>query len=162
MTKKEEIKDEITTEEIKKHEQTDKKIDEIELLTNKIKELEDKILRNQAEFMNYKRRKEEDLERYLKYANEDMIKDILPILDNFERAINMDDTNLNDEVSKFLSGFKMMYTNFHQILINYGVTEIKALDQEFDPNVHQAVLVGKDETKKPGVVLDVLQKGIYV
>lgn len=156
---KEEVKDEIVTEEIKEQEVNDKKIEEIELLTDKIKELDEKILRNQAEFINYKRRKEDEIERYLKYANMDIVKDILPILDNFERATQMDDTNLTDEVSNFLSGFKMMYNNLKQVLTNYGVTEIVAINQQFDPNIHEAVLTGKDETKESGIILDVLQKG---
>ena len=79
-------------------------------------ELEDSLLRSKAEFINYRKRLEEEQARLLKYCNEDMIKDLLPILDNFENAIGMDDDNLTDEVSKFLSGFKMIYCNLVNIL----------------------------------------------
>ena len=90
----------------------------------RIKELEDELLRSKAEFINYRKRLEDEQVRLLKFCNEDLIKETLPILDNFERAISMDDTNLDDEVSKFLSGFKMIYCNFVNVLKNYGVIEI--------------------------------------
>lgn len=133
--------------------------DERELLGKKIKQLEDALLRNQAELMNYKKRKDEETNRILKYAEEDVLKGFLPILDNFERAINMDDDNLDDEVSKFLEGFKLMYKQIKDLLTKFEVKEIEALGQEFDPALEQAVVMDKDESKEPGVVLEVLQKG---
>ncbi len=137
----------------------DKHIEEISLLTEKIKELEEKLLRNQAELINYKRRKEEEIERLLKYSNIELIKNILPILDNFERAVNMDDQNLTDEVSKFLAGFKMTYEEFRKVLTDFEVSEIDALNKPFDPELHEAVMVEEDKDKEPGIVLEVLQKG---
>lgn len=133
--------------------------DERELLGKRIKELEEALLRNQAELMNYKKRKDEETNRILKYAEEDILKGFLPILDNFERAINMDNDNLDDEVSKFLEGFKLMYKQIKELLLKFEVNEIDALDKEFDPATSQAVIVDKDEDKESGVVLEVLQKG---
>ena len=133
--------------------------DERELLGKRIKELEDTLLRNQAELMNYKKRKDEETNRILKYAEEDVLKGFLPILDNFERAINMDDDNLNDDVSKFLEGFKLMYKQIKDLLTKFEVKEIEALGKEFDPAIEQAVVMDKDESKESGVVLEVLQKG---
>ena len=133
--------------------------DERELLCKRIKELEEALLRNQAELMNNKRRKEEETNRILKYAEEDILKGFLPILDNFERAIGMDNDNLDDEVSKFLEGFKLMYKQIQELLLKFEVKEIDAMDKEFDPGTSQAVIVDKDETKESGVVLEVLQKG---
>jgi len=133
--------------------------DERELLGKRIKELEESLLRNQAELMNYKKRKEEETNRVLKYAEEDVLRGFLPILDNFERAINMDNDNLDDEVSKFLEGFKLMYKQIKELLLKFEVSEIDALDKEFDPATSQAVIVDKDENKESGVVLEVLQKG---
>ena len=112
-----------------------------------------------AELQNYKRRKEEETSNLMKYANEDLVKSLLPILDNFERAIKLDDNDLSDEVSKFLSGFKMIYTSFVNILNDIDVKEIEADGLEFDPNFHQAVLTEKDENKPSNVILEVLQKG---
>ena len=125
----------------------------------RIKELEDSLLRSKAEFINYRKRLEEEQSRLLKYCNEDLIKETLPILDNFERAIKMDDTNLDDEVSKFLSGFKMIYCNLVNILKNYGVIEIDGNNKPFDPTYHEAIMTEKRDGVEPGMVLEVLQKG---
>ena len=125
----------------------------------RIKELEDSLLRSKAEFINYRKRLEEEQSRLLKYCNEDLIKETLPILDNFERAIKMDDTNLDDEVSKFLSGFKMIYCNLINILKNYGVIEIDGNNKPFDPTYHEAIMTEKRDGVEPGMVLEVLQKG---
>lgn len=133
--------------------------DERELLGKRIKELEEALLRNQAELMNYKKRKDEETNRILKYAEEDVLKGFLPILDNFERAINMDNDNLDDEVSKFLEGFKLMHKQIKELLLKFEVSEIDALNKEFDPATSQAVIVDKDDDKESGVVLEVLQKG---
>ena len=121
--------------------------------------MQEAFLRNQAELQNYKKRKEEETAKIMKYKNEDLIKEMLTIIDNFERAIKMDNQDLSDEVSKFLSGFKLIYTNMLNILERYDVKEINAEGIEFDPNFHHAVLTEHDETKPAGVVLEVLQKG---
>lgn len=128
-------------------------------LEDKIKNLEEVLLRSQAELINYKRRKDEETNRIIKYAEEDILKGFLPILDNFERAIGMDDDNLEDEVSKFLEGFKLMYKQIKDLLEKFEVKEIDCLDKEFDPALEQAVVVDHDETKESGIVTVVLQKG---
>ena len=132
--------------------------DERELLSKRIKELEETLLRNQAELINYKKRKDEETSRIIKYAEEDILKGFLPILDNFERAINMDDDNLEDEVSKFLSGFKMIYCKFVSILEKNGVKAIDGGNKPFDPTYHQAVMTEKCDME-PGMVIEVLRKG---
>ena len=128
-------------------------------LEDKIKNLEEALLRSQAELINYKRRKDEETNRIIKYAEEDILKGFLPILDNFERAISMDDDNLEDEVSKFLEGFKLMYKQIKDLLEKFEVKEIDCLGKEFDPALEQAVVVDHDETKESGFVTVVLQKG---
>ena len=128
-------------------------------LEDKIKNLEEALLRSQAELINYKRRKDEETNRIIKYAEEDILKGFLPILDNFERAIGMDDDNLEDEVSKFLEGFKLMYKQIKDLLEKFEVKEIDCLGKEFDPALEQAVVVDHDETKESGDVTVVLQKG---
>ena len=133
--------------------------DERELFAKRIKELEDNLLRSQAELINYKKRKDDEVSKIIKYAEEDILSGFLPILDNFERAIDMDDDNLDDEVSKFLEGFKLMYKQIKELLIKFEVSEMDCLNKEFDPAYEQAVLVEKDETKESGIVLAVLQKG---
>ena len=132
---------------------------QIEVLNQKIGSMQEALLRNQAELQNYKRRKEEESEKVLKYKNEDLIKELLTVVDNFERAISMDDNDLSDEVSKFLAGFKLIYTTTIGILNKFEVKEISAEGIEFDPEYHHAVLTDHDESKPAGVVLEVLQKG---
>lgn len=124
-----------------------------------LKEAEEKAMREKAEAINYRKRKDDEVARMMKYASEDLIKEILPIVDSFERAIDMDDDNLEDEVSKFLAGFKMIYCNFVNILEKYEVKEIEAMGKEFDANFHQAVLTEPRDGVEPGIVIEVLQKG---
>ena len=112
-----------------------------------------KIKYSQAELINYRRRKDEEVAQKEKYCNKDIICDMLPILDNFERAIKQDDNNLTDQLSKFLSGFKLMFADFNNILVKYGVTEINR------PNLEQALLTDSDKERKDEEVLDVLLKG---
>lgn len=138
---------------------TDKKIKEIHLLDDKVKELEEKLLRNQAELINFKRRKEEETSKLLKYSSQDIMTKLLPIIDSFQRAIAMDDNDKTDEVSKFLEGFEMIYKNLLEILKSEEVEEIEALDKEFDPNIHQAVMMEENKDKPSGTILKVLQPG---
>jgi len=154
---KEEIKEE-TPEEIKK-EKKPKKKDIIKSLEEELLKEKEKALRAQAEMLNFKKRKDEEVNTIRKYASEDLIKSLLPVIDNFERAIKLDDNDLTDELSKFLSGFKLIYGELTNILINNDVTEIPASGLEFDPTVHQAVITEKDKSKPGGVILEVLQKG---
>ena len=130
-----------------------------EFLKEELQKEKEKNMRIQAEMINFKKRKEEETSNLLKYANEDLVSELLPVIDNFERAIKMDNDDLSDEVSKFLEGFKMIYGNLINILNKLDVKEIEASGIEFDPNYHQAVLTEKDESKPSGVVLEVLQKG---
>ena len=133
--------------------------EKIEQLKEELKKKDQEVLVARADLINYRKRKDEEVVRMLKFCNEDLIKQILPIMDNFERAIKLDDDNLDDEVSKFLEGFKLMYKQLRDLLERFEVKEIDALDKEFDPATSQAVVVDNDESKDSGVVLEVFQKG---
>lgn len=128
-------------------------------LETKLNEALDKNIRLQAEFVNYKTRTEQEKMIMFKYEGESFIKQILEVVDDFERAILMDDNDLSDEVSNFLKGFKMIYTRLIGILDNLGVKEIEVEGKEFDPNYAEAILTDHDETKPENVVLEVLKKG---
>lgn len=133
---------------------------EVEQLKEKIKNLENKVLEGKAELINYRKRKDDEVSYMLKYANEDMVKDILPIVDNFERAIKLDNNDdLNDELSKFLEGFKMIYCHLVKVLEENGVKAIDGDSKAFDPTYHEAVLTESREGVKPGMVLEIMQKG---
>ncbi len=132
---------------------------EIESLKNDNKKLEEEVLIAKADLVNYRKRKDEEVVRMLKFCNEDFIKQMLPVLDNFERAIKLDDDNLEDEVSKFLEGFKMIYCNMQNIMSNFEVKPIDGANKPFDPVYHNAIMVEHREGIEPGMVLEVLQKG---
>lgn len=155
----ENVQEEVQDETTKKKKKLNKKETELENFKKENVLLNDKILRISAELQNYKRRAEEQISNMAKYEGENLIKELLAIVDNFERAINMDDTNLEDEVSKFLSGFKMIYVNLDKIMKEQGVEEIDCLNKEFDPNTMEAVLTDKVEGVNANTVIDVLQKG---
>ena len=145
----------------KKHKRSKlvKKIIHNEEDIKKIKELEEALLKARADNINYRKRKDEEVAGMLRFANEDICKDILPIVDNFERAINLDDSNLDDELSKFLSGFKMIYCHLVDVLKKYEVEAIDKVGVEFDPTIHQGVLTEKVEGMEANKVAEVMQKG---
>ena len=124
----------------KHHEEIKKLKEELASKDKEISELNDKIRYHQAELINYRKRKEEEVTNRLKYANQDLISELILILDNFERAIRLDDNDLSDELSKFLKGFKMMYASFDDVLKKYGLEEIEAEHKEFDPNTMDLIL----------------------
>ena len=132
---------------------------EINRLTEENKALVDKVKLAQAELINYRKRKDEETANLLKYANQDLILEILQVVDNFERAINLENNNISEEMSKFLSGFKMMYVSLTESLKRYGVEEINRVGQIFDPALEQALLTDSVEELEDEAVIEVLLKG---
>ena len=90
-------------------------VEEIHVLDDKVQELEEKLLRNQAELVNFKRRKEEEVTKMLKYSDQDIVMKLLPIIDDFERALIMEKKKEQD-VSKFLEGFELVHNNLQEVL----------------------------------------------
>lgn len=146
-----------------------KKVEEQDVTEQLKKQIESLLIENQnckneallakADLVNYRKRKDEEVSKMLKYSNEDLVKELLPSIDNFERAIKLDTPDLSDELSKFLEGFKMMYCNQVAVLEKYGVKAIDGNNKLFDPNYHQAVITEHRDGVEPGMVLEVLQKG---
>jgi molecular chaperone GrpE len=132
---------------------------EIQTLTEENKALNEKVKLAQAELVNYRRRKDEETTNMLKYANQDIVKELLPIVDTFERALNVDESKLSDELKKFLDGFKMMHTNLMSVLNKFGVEEINRVGQIFDPKEEQALLTDCIEEMEDEAVIEVLAKG---
>ena len=148
-----EIKKEVPKKEKKKNNK------EIEKLQEEKNILNDKLLRVSAEMQNMKRRYEEEISKIYKYEGESFIKKTLGVVDNFERAISMDSEVLDDELSKFLSGFKLIYNHMQEILEKFGVEEVSCLGKIFDANFETSVFMDSDPNYDDEVVLDVLQKG---
>lgn len=145
--------------ECKNHDKKKNKKDEIKEISEKyenvIRDLSDKVLRLSAEIQNIGKRHNEEVQNMFKYEGLDFIKDILPIVDNFERAIEMD-KSVNE---KYLEGYKMIYSNLLSILEKYEVKAIDCQDKEFDPNTMEAIMTEHVDGVEPNYVLMVLQKG---
>ena len=133
--------------------------DKMNAALNKISELEDKLIRKEADMVNFRRRKEEEVNRMLKFCNEDIIKEILPIIDNFERAVATDESKLSDVEKNYLTGFKMIYTHLVNVLEKFDVKAIDGCNKKFDPTYHNAIMLEKRDGVEPGMVVEVLQKG---
>ena len=129
--------------------------EKIKLLEEALANEQDKTLRLNAELQNIQRHREEDIQRLLKYEGEELIKSLLPIVDNFERALSLE----NEENKEFLEGFKMIYKKLVEILDNKNVEVIDQKDVEFDPNLHQAVATEKIDGVESNKILEILQKG---
>lgn len=140
-----------------KHHQ--KKNEELEKLKKENEELIKKVQYAQAELINYRKRKDEEVLNFKKYCNKDLITELIPIIDNFERAIKLDDNDLTDELSKFLEGFKMMYASLMEILRKFGVEEISRQGETFDPNEEEALMTDSLEEYEDDIVTEVLLKG---
>ena len=131
--------------------------EQILLLKDKIKNLEEKVMQTQAELINYRKRKDEEVAGMLRYSNKDLILEMLPILDNFERALNS--KNENPEFDKYQEGYRILYSHMIDTLKKFGVEEIPALNLPFDPNLHEALMVGSEPDKEDDIVLEVFNKG---
>ena len=153
----EEIKEEKKAEEPKEHKKEHKKDKKLEELQNEINTLKDKNMRIAAEMVNTLRRKDEETNRLLKYSNESLITELLPVIDNFERALNVDATS--NDIESYQKGMTMIYNSLKNILEKFEVKEIEAIDKEFDPSYHQAVMQEEKEGTKENIVIEVLQKG---
>ncbi|MBR3523648.1 MAG: nucleotide exchange factor GrpE [Bacilli bacterium] len=142
----------------KEKKQKDVSLEKLNEAYNKISELEDKLIRQNADMVNYRKRKEEEINKMLKFANEDIIKELLPIIDNFERAINNTE-NLTETEQKYLDGFKMIYCSIVNILEKNEVKPIDGANKPFDPTYHNAIMLEKNDNFESGMVIEVLQKG---
>ncbi len=147
----------------KKHSHDNNKLKEKEAEIEKLKkELEEsvkKVQYAQAELVNYRKRKDDEVASYKKYCNQDLITELIPIVDNFERAISLDDNNLTDELSKFLHGFKMMYASLTEVLRKFGVEEISRAGEVFDSNLEEALMTDNIDSVDDDIVTEVLLKG---
>ena len=138
--------------------QKDVSLEKLNEAYNKISELEDKLIRQNADMVNYRKRKEDEINKMLKFANEDIIKELLPIIDNFERAINNTE-NLTETEQKYLDGFKMIYCSILNIMEKNEVKPIDGSNKPFDPTYHNAIMLEKNDNFESGMVIEVLQKG---
>jgi len=147
-------------------EPVDKSLDKMtkEELVEKIQELQkesqrnyDLYLRSQAEMENMKKRNRKDKEDWLKFASETLIKEMLPVLDNLEKALSH--SNNENTVHALKEGIHLTLKGLKDSLSKSGLEEVKALGESFDPCFHEAVSEMDDPKAKPGIVITELQKG---
>jgi molecular chaperone GrpE len=129
-----------------------KALEEKENEAAKYKEL---WLRALADYDNFKKRTQKEMERMQLYAGEQLIKDIIPVLDNFERAID----SLEDKNSAIYEGIKLIYNQMKGVLNKYGVEEIEAEGKPFDPQLHEAIMTVETDEYESDTVVEVLRKG---
>ena len=130
---------------------------EIQRLTTENTTLQEKVKLAQAELVNYRKRKDEETANTIKYANQDLIIDLLVVVDNLERTL--ENQNVSEEVKKYQDGVRMIYDNIMNTLKNFGVEVINRVGQVFDPKYEQALLTECVEDKDDDIVLEVLLKG---
>lgn len=132
--------------------------DEAVELKQKLDEVEDQNLRLQAEIQNMRRRNQKERETASRYRSQDLAKEMLPVIDNLERAV---DIEVTDEAGKNLKqGIEMVLESFYRALESVGVEELEAEGKPFDPNFHEAYAqVPAEEGQKSGVVAQVFEKG---
>ncbi len=138
-----------------KHEKREKHEKKQEKETAEEEELNSRYLRLAADFQNYKRRVEKEKGDIYAYANEKIVVDLLDVIDNFERALE----HSKDNNESFAEGMNMIFKQFKGVLEKSGVEEMNAVGEQFDPNVHHAVLTENSVEYKSGEVTQVLQKG---
>jgi molecular chaperone GrpE len=130
---------------------------EIQALTNKLEEADNRYLRLQADFDNFRRRTRLDIEAGEKYKAQKLVTELLPVLDNFERGLKIEADN--EQTKSLLQGMEMVYRSLVDALKKEGVESIDAVGKEFDPNFHQAVMQGEDEDFGSNIVTEEFQKG---
>ena len=165
--KNENLQEEVVEESVENAEETAEVVEEktaeellqekIEKLEEEVKASEDKYLRLYAEFENFKRRKNQEIETNNIYKSQKVITEILPSLDNLERALQVDSDN--EEVKALRKGVEMVYEGILNALKTEGIEVVETENVQFDPNIHHAVMQGEESDKESGVILDTFQKG---
>jgi molecular chaperone GrpE len=125
---------------------------------DQINELNDKYLRLYSEFDNYRKRTSKERLELFKTAGQDILTDLLPILDDFERA--MQNMESSDDAEAIQTGINLIYNKFKNILENKGLKHFKSIENDFDPEVHEAITKIPAPSKKlKGKVVDEIEKG---
>lgn len=128
-----------------------------ETLLKENRELKDRVVRTLADFENYRKRADREKQDYFKYALADTIRDLLPILDNFDRALDH-----AAEGDDFHKGVLLIYKQLFDVLTRHGVKPIDESGVRFDPNIHEAVVREENASVPSHTVVAVLQKGYFL
>ncbi len=129
---------------------------ELDPLEEQVKDLTDRLQRKTAEFANYQKRIQKEMDETRKYAIKPLALDLLQVLDSFERALDSEQPRVEDD---FVKGFKMIYDLLKGSLTSHGIALIEAKDEPFDPNRHDAVMEEENPDLPDKTVIDELVKG---
>lgn len=129
----------------------------IESLEKEYEDLNSQFLRLQADFVNYRNRMNKEKESSIAYGTEIIVTELLPVIDNFNRALEAEDKDSKE--NSFYQGIKMIEKQLLDTLEKNSVVEIEALGLEFDPNYHHAVVMEESDEYDSNIVIEVLQKG---
>ena len=132
--------------------------EEIEGLKTQVQEKEERALRLQADFENFRRRTAKEKEELSAVVTQGILKDMLPLLDNFERAMAAE----AKDIDSFKQGVEMIFKQFGEVLVKNGLEHIEVEGQKFDPNFHQAVMRVENPDLEDETIAQELQKGYMV
>lgn len=124
-----------------------------------VADMKGRYLRLQADFTNFKRRSDTEKKQLSEVVKMEVLANILPVIDNFERALQVPQDTLSDELKSFVDGYAMIYKQLTAVLEKEGVTKIDAVGKPFDPNYHQAVMRVPSDEYDDDIVVEVLQDG---
>jgi len=145
----------------KKKSKKEKKADEIEELGTKLQEITDKYMRLSAEFDNYRKRTLKEKMELTKSAGEKILVNVLPVMDNFERALKSVDESADIDGVK--EGIHLIHTNFKDFMTQQGVKEIEATNLDFDTDIHEAITkIPAPSEELKGKVVDCIEKGYFL
>ncbi len=123
-------------------------------------QLRDQLLRKAAEFENYKRRTESEISSFLKYANEETLSDLLPVLDDFNRVLSAWNDKHDEET--FRKGVELIYDKFKKILEKKGLKEMETDGKPFDVNLHDALMQAVNDKLEPNTITETAEKGYFL
>jgi molecular chaperone GrpE len=139
---------------------SDKVVEEIRAVEEKLAEMQDRYIRLSAEFDNYRKRTLREKMELSKFAGEDLLLKIIPLMDDFERAMQHMDTTTDAEAMK--NGIDLIYLKFSEFLKQNGIKEIESLNSNFNIDLHEAVAKTPVAEEDKGKVVDVVLKGYYL
>ena len=133
-------------------------VQELEKLREENRKLKDQYLRKLADFENFRKRSEREKSDYFKWALADVMREVVPVLDNFERALSM----VSDGDGEFRKGVELIYKQLLEVLQKYGLKPVDSALVTFDPTIHEAVMRDEESDLAPNTVVEVLQKGYFL
>ncbi|MBE2257065.1 MAG: nucleotide exchange factor GrpE [Ignavibacteria bacterium] len=134
-------------------------LDEVSELKLEVIKLKDSLLRKAAEFENFKKRRNDEMSEFYKYASENIIKSLIPVYDDLSRSIDSINKGETKDFDTLKKGVQMIYDKFRKVLEDEGLKEINSLGNEFDVEVNEALMQMPKENAKPNTVLEVIEKG---